>query len=277
MLTHFTECCNQYFDDLNDIIKKAGSLRNKAESIIILTTQCLPDLKALVLKHGFSDQSEEIQFFKSIKPRIFSQLIYHSKIKEVEITLPFLGYIKDKERFLANELRVVGAFFQRNADFCNYIRSDQTFMDDKYFVRGRSDVSLFDESFMSITDTDFATCGDYKAACLLAFDLLGHYLNKKIENLRNNTEEPFVIEESTPKLRWTGSKVALVELIYALQANGCINHGHAGIKDIKETFERMFDIELGDCYRHFLEIKGRSQIDKFLSQLSESLNNKAID
>ena len=221
MLTHFTECCNQYFDDLNDIIKKAGSLRNKAESIIILTTQCLQDLKALVLKHGFSDQSEEIQFFKSIKPRIFSQLIYHSKIKEVEITLPFLGYIKDKERFLANELRVVGAFFQRNADFCNYIRSDQTFMDDKYFVRGRSDVSLFDESFMSITDTDFATCGDYKAACLLAFDLLGHYLNKKIDNSAT-TPRNHLLRGVHTKTAMDGSKVALVELIYALQANGAL-------------------------------------------------------
>jgi len=108
----------------------------------------------------------------------------------------------------------------------------------------------------------------------LAYDLLTIYLNKKVESIRGTGDESFVVDEPFPHLHWTGSKIALVELIYALQASGCINHGHAGIKDLKEIFEKVFEIELGDCYRLFLEIKIRNHTTKFIDQLCESLNNK---
>lgn len=274
MLTSFSDYCDQYFDYLNSTIKKSESHLKKAERIIAFTTRSLQELKAMILDHGFSRQDEEIHFFKILKPKVFSQLIFYTRVKQVESILPYFGYLKDKEKFLANELRVIGLFFQNNMDFCNYMRNDFTFLDDKYFLRGQTDSQLFDESFLSITDPDFATCYDYKAACLLAYDLLTIFLNKKVESIYGTGDESFVVEEPFPHLHWTGSKIALVELIYALQASGCINHGHAGIKDLKEIFEKVFEIELGDCYRLFLEIKIRNHTTKFIDQLCESLNNK---
>ena len=102
----FIDYCDQYFDHLNATIQKPETLLKKAEKIISLTTQSLQGLKAMVIKHGFTKKDEEIHFFKNLKPRVFSQLIYYTKIKQVESTLPYFGYIKDKEKFLANELRV---------------------------------------------------------------------------------------------------------------------------------------------------------------------------
>jgi hypothetical protein len=270
----YSDYCDQFFDHFTDISKRSESRLKKAERIIALTTQSLQELKALVLKHGFSKKGDEIYFFKELKPKVFSQLIYNTKVKQVESTLPYLGYIKDKEKYLANELRNIGLYFQTNLDFCHYLRNDLSYMDEKYFTRGQADGQLLDESFLSITDQDFSTCYDYKVACLLAYDLLTVYLNKKVENIHGNADESFVVNEASLPLRWTGSKIALVELIYALQASGCINHGHAGIKDLKEMFEKVFEIELGDCYRLFLEIKARNHTTKFLDQLCESLNNK---
>ena len=47
------------------------------------------------------------------------------------------------------------------------------------------------------------------------------------------------------KMMWTGSKVALTELIFALHTEGAFNNGAADLKDIAEYFEHIFEIDLG--------------------------------
>ncbi|MBN8567257.1 MAG: RteC domain-containing protein [Flavobacteriales bacterium] len=77
------------------------------------------------------------------------------------------------------------------------------------------------------------------------------------------------------KLKWTTSKTYLVELIYAFQASGSINNGNATIKEIAETFEKMFNIQLGQYNRTFMEIKARKiEQTKFLNLLQQDLEKK---
>jgi hypothetical protein len=56
-------------------------------------------------------------------------------------------------------------------------------------------------------------------------------------------------------LKWTASKTALTELIYAVL--GVFNNGNTDIKLIAKTFEEAFNIELGDFYHTFMELKAR--------------------
>src|SRR5690606_12616989 len=46
------------------------------------------------------------------------------------------------------------------------------------------------------------------------------------------------------KLKWTASKVALTELLYALQVNSCINNGRTELITIASFFEDHFDVKL---------------------------------
>lgn len=74
------------------------------------------------------------------------------------------------------------------------------------------------------------------------------------------------------KMTWTGSKVALVELMYALQTEGVFNNGAADLKDIAEYFEHIFEIDLGQYRRVFLEIRARkSDKTKFINTLNDQL------
>jgi len=74
------------------------------------------------------------------------------------------------------------------------------------------------------------------------------------------------------KLFWTGNKVDLIELIYALHATGVVNSGTADIKGIASIYEQMFNIELGDFYRTFLEIRSRKiNNTKFIDSLKDAL------
>lgn len=74
------------------------------------------------------------------------------------------------------------------------------------------------------------------------------------------------------KQTWTGSKVALIELLYALHTEGVFNNGASDLKDIAEYLEVVFDIDLGQYHRAFLEIRVRkSDQTKFLNSLKEKL------
>mgnify|MGYP000703370779 CR=1 FL=1 len=96
----------------------------------------------------------------------------------------------------------------------------------------------------------------------------------KISNFDNENSEKSQRKPNV-KLTWTGSKVALIELIYALHTEGVFNNGAADLKDIAEYFEHTFEIDLGQYRRVFLEIRARkNDRTKFLTTLNDSLQKR---
>lgn len=84
------------------------------------------------------------------------------------------------------------------------------------------------------------------------------------------------LEESP--LTWTGSKADLIELIYGLETVGVINKGGADIKEIARRFENLFNINLGNFYRQFLDIRLRKKEKTcFLNQMKEKLEVRMDD
>lgn len=76
----------------------------------------------------------------------------------------------------------------------------------------------------------------------------------------------------TSKLFWTGNKTELIELIYALHSSGAINSGTADIKEMASLFEQVFNVDLGNYYHTFIEIRARKgSKTKFLDRLQETL------
>lgn len=62
------------------------------------------------------------------------------------------------------------------------------------------------------------------------------------------------------KMRHHGREVKqpqLIDLIYALQSYAVFNMGKADIKAIATYFENVFEINLGDFYHTYLEIRNR--------------------
>jgi hypothetical protein len=73
------------------------------------------------------------------------------------------------------------------------------------------------------------------------------------------------------KLKWTGSIVNLVELVYALHANKC--HGDISLKDLFATYSAFFDIEIKNFSRTFIDIKNRMEGNEtiFIDELKNAL------
>jgi len=78
---------------------------------------------------------------------------------------------------------------------------------------------------------------------------------KKLDNL-----EKGIVEFSESTLFWTGKKIELVEILYAVYFSGSINNGKVTIKELAEAFGRLFNIDLSkDIYRYFAEIQQRKK------------------
>ena len=199
-----------------------------------------------------------------------SKLIYYNEVYTITSNKPF-GSKKAIRNYYKAELNKLEIFFNENLEFYRYYRTGNQALDSKYFLRGKYDVRLTLDSFYFQADQRFSTSHDYKVAKILANDAIKVFLESEIQNLEqpiNNTN--LVTNKATQK--WTGSKVALIELIYALHAEGVFNNGQTELKEVMNFFEVAFGIDLGQFNRVFLEIRARkSERTKFLNSLKDKL------
>jgi len=122
------------------------------------------------------------------------------------------------------------------------------------------------DSYDPNVDDRFSTGYDKQVALILAYDLFKDYLKNKVNKASENETAGFT---------WTASKTDLVELIYALHAQQCIGHGKNNVKEIVLSFEKLFNIDLGDYYRTWLDIRIRKTgRTKFIDTLNDSLNRR---
>jgi RteC protein len=259
-------------DQLTFISLEADEPIRGAELSIEVIQQTLDKLKQVIINHKFKSQLEEIQFFKETKPRFFSKLIYHVKVYNIESHKPN-GSDKAKKRYFHNELKNLEQFFNKNLDFIKYYRTQRTYLDHKYFVRGKYDLSLSLDSFFFETDQKFSTSHDFKVSKIMANELLEIYLKGEIDAIdKRDSELPKQVAAPKVKLTWTQSKTSLIELIYALQSIGAFNHTNSKVKDIVAYFEVVFNTDLSHFYTTFQEIKERKGNQAtFLKSMQESL------
>ncbi|TBX66118.1 tetracycline regulation of excision, RteC [Flavobacterium silvisoli] len=241
-----------------------------AEQAVLISIKKLEELKTFFIKYKFESRHEEIEFFKTLKPKFVSILIYYNEIYNIELNKP-IGHKKALKRHYSCHIKRLNNFFKENAEFIKYSKSQNNYLDKKYFLRKKHDIRLTLDSFYFQSDYNFSTSHDYKVAQIMANEKLINHLENNIKILRFT--KPQITNKNGNSLKWTGSKVALVELIYALHADSVINNGDIRLKEIALAFETIFNIKLGQFNRTFLEICNRKTIDKtvFLNTLKEKL------
>jgi DNA polymerase III epsilon subunit-like protein len=65
--------------DLETIRLEVKELIKAADQSIKTLLSTIQKLKAETVKHKFKNEAEEVDFFKNIKPKFISKLIYHNK------------------------------------------------------------------------------------------------------------------------------------------------------------------------------------------------------
>ena len=230
----------------------------------------LEKLREYYTNYTFSDQTQEIIFFKTIKPQFLYRIIYYSEIYQLEISKPH-GSEKVMRKFYNQSLKRLKDFYDDNIEFYRYYRSGSSSLDHIYFIRYSTGNQINRNYFYILEDRNFCTTYDFKVAQIMANDLLQLYIENELGKLAPlNSLTAYRKPHSTQK--WTASKVALVELIYALHAYGVFNNGASDLKDVAGFFEEVLNIDLGQFHRTFLEIRMRkSERTKFLNSLQTSV------
>ena len=262
---------------LSELNKQLQSIHSKtdnpihyAELAIKTLIPIFENLKTKLLKHTFTNKTEEINFFRDTKPQFAAKLIYYNEIYNLETNKPF-GSKKAIRKFYNLELIKLQTFYIENKEFYKYFRTGDKSLDNKYFLRGKHDLKHTLDSFYFQADSRFSTSHDYKVAKIIANENIKTYIETEISKLEQKVENnSFITNTKTQK--WTGSKVALIELIYALHTEGVFNNGKSELKEVTTFFEKIFNIDLGQFNRAFLEIRTRkSERTKFLNTLREKL------
>lgn len=246
----------------------------RAELSIPICINALDELKRLLKKHAFKAIKDEIYFFKNLKPKITSKLIFNLYVFNIEMRKP-QGSGKQTKKYYVRELKKITRYTEDNIEFFQYFRSDSVFLDEKYFVRGKVDLHLLLDCDYFNYDASFNTSHDHIVSKILAFDLLTPYLCDEINKLDNISELEHAKESIHSGLTWTDTKSNAIELIYALYCLSVFDNGRPDIKEIASYFERTFNIDLGDYYRAYLEIRNRKTgRTKFIQSLQEALTKR---
>ena len=261
-------------EQLNFIDIEFDDTINRCEKAIEIIIVSIQKLKILFLKEKFKNQEQEIDFFKNIKPKFTSKFIYYNIIYKIETKKPYGGE-RIVKKYLNNELQKLKTYFDNNLDFYKYYRTGNNYLDFKYFVRGKFDIKLTIDSFFFEVDHNFSTSHDFKVAKILAHDLVQVYLENKLIEINNKSVKEKSQHNHNAKLTWPAPKVALIELLYALQSEKVFNNGSTDLKEIAEYLENIFNVDLGQYRRTFLEIRVRkTERTKFLNTLKETLEKR---
>lgn len=258
-------------EQLNFINLEIDNEIKRCEKAIVISIKAKENLRQLITKTNFKSEDEEIYFFKEVKPQFTSKIVYYNTIFNIEMKKPN-GGSKVLKKYYNNELIKLKSFFDNELDFYKYYRTGNTYLDYKYFLRGKFDIKLSLDSYYFEADLSFSTSHDFKVARILANDLIQLYLENQLIMIENKDSSEKTQRKPNIKLMWTGSKVALIELLYALHSEGAFNNGSVDLKDIAEYFAQVFEIDLGQYRRTFLEIRARkSDRTKFINSLNDSL------
>lgn len=219
-------------------------------------------LKEYIVDYEFNEEAEEIQFFKEIKPRFFCHLIYYRKLYNIEMNRP-VGY--DAQRaYLVSEIEAINRYNSKRADFVRYYRSGHTHLDSLYYLRNRTETSLYLEAYYYEKDPKFSTNADFKVARIMSNEMLLSYLTDQLELLEQARTSP------RTSLVWQDSKTDLIELIYMLDSKG--SFGDITLAELTRQLSEAFHVQLDtNLSRTFCDMKIRNNPTPWIDQGKKAL------
>ena len=224
-------------------------------------------MRQLLLNHHFDSKEDEVHFFKKVKPKLFSELYFQIQVFEYYKLRP-KGSLKAKKVFLNGCLDKASSMITEHCELGNYYLMGATHLDEHYFLKQNFNPKLH-SGLKFPSDPEFSSPADPTLSCLLAAERCVQFIKNELYSLKNPKLDPSW--EFMKTIDWNKSKTDLVELIYALHASKSVN---GELKDLIQLAEKAFNIDLGNFYRIYTDIKLRKNPTTHIDELKQSLNHK---
>ena len=268
-----------YINYFNEFEREYEVLKNTSEDVLTVSLEIihyiekkLKEIFKWLKKHVFKTLQEEIYFFKELKPRMVSKLLYYKELLNLESSLP--PSKKNKRKHYDELLSKIHQYVLSNKEFYQYYRSRTTVKDEDFFVRRSYKDIVRDDCCLINFDSKLCTSHDFNVATIIANDMFTSHLEYKLDELDGNFTTKY--NPTNNKIIWTGTKIEMAEMIYGLYYKKVLNGGRADIKEIARTLCIAFNIEMDDktLYRYLQDIKKRYPINAiFLQSLSDLAND----
>lgn len=260
---------NHIVIQLDDDLKETGytdlSTSSSNLKALELIKTALNNLKEIILVKKFSSLQEEIEFFKEIKPSLLAKFYLTSFVIQYK-----------NQQFISKDAvsKLVESNTEENQSFLTeyktYILQLMEYNEDQekeYFVRKQFSPPMNDVLQKVLLNPNFCTFHSEILAVFKSQKLIQNFLNSEKEKNRNPFNQVF-------DLKWTQNKTSLIELMYGLYYSNAVNNGECSIKDLKNVFELMFNVDLGNVYRTYHELKNRDIRTPFIDSLRIAVENK---
>ena len=268
---------DDYSNNLKEIGKSNSEDTVKLEQGIESSKNTLHQMRLKIRANQFPSKKAEIAFFKCQKPFVHARLIYFMHRHNYYSDRP-KSQINVQKKYIKGLLKRLETKKNKHIEFYRYYDNGDKCLDYIYFTRRNTQLEIFHNGEHFDKDPEFSTSHDYEAAQVKAYKLLMIYYTKELEKLKIKESQQIGKErkpEILKNISWTASKTDLVELVYALIASGAIKNGEVEIKNVVKACQLIFNIDLGNIYKTYTEIKARDKDQtKFLDNLKLSLTKK---
>lgn len=244
---------------------------------------CLDKLRTYIIENPFKRRSEEIYFFKEVKPVFMGRYIFLAGVYNTETDRPAPTESSAEELdFLSDEISEnIEYFFNRNADLYDYYREQRDELDSKLFVREVEDPFTFRGLPIKIDavavygDPIFSTCFDYLFAQFRGYEQLRDHLDNEMEAL-------MMVGHEVPmeEMKFTGSQGDFVELVNIFKEMGKPVDTATGLPATDEQvavwLKEMFHADWGTAedFQTLKIIHGGSDLPERMKEVMERLRKK---
>ncbi|MCM4164046.1 MULTISPECIES: RteC domain-containing protein [unclassified Arenibacter] len=236
------------------------------DKVISHCQHILEEYRIAVVSKGFPDEASEIQFFKKDKPYLFGLLLQYTHQLSFELDFPNIPYAGNDD-IVNKKIEEVTAFLSSHKDMVLYLELQSKTFDSQFFLRKNRGLFTYPGRHDHSFDSEFCTSHDGLIANIVGYQGFLQFLQQKLSISMPFPKIPF------PNINWTGSKIALTELGFALFYSGAVNHGNASLKSIIQLLEQVTGTDLGDYHHTAIRIRNRSHPTKFMDKLKISLQN----
>lgn len=239
------------------------------DSACKLVDDAMSELKNYLIQYKFQSEEEEIEFYKKYMTEFLKDAVFYTEVFNLE-SIKKVGTQKSMRQYYEQELRSIQNFLDSHQTLYNYLLLENTDKDKTYFLRS-SEAPVYKPSlFRHTLDTRFCPVFTLYFGRIKGVLEISKHIYGQIRKLNGINQYGHMAKK--PQLNWTGKKVDLVELVYALKASGVINHGRAEIREISRVFESLFGLNFQDIYRTYTEISIRKKSrTAFLDFLTERM------
>lgn len=140
-------------------------------------------LQADVIGYEFEKMTEEIKFFKDIKPKFISEIIYCGLLSHAKLFKSSINDAEDLKKFWHAESLRLEKFRWENFIFYEYYKTGRTDKDWEWFTRENNDLRNFLSAGPYDLDEKASTSHDGLVSNLLAQERYVDYLKKEMKAL----------------------------------------------------------------------------------------------